>query len=263
MTAHEIAELSIAADAERPEIRALDVSMFDRTDFLNMLLQRSETLFDVARPGRIIKAWSEGDEAPIAEQIERLGAEIARRTAAVILGEYRPMQARIQALNPRRVADIGCGYAIWDLLAHRDTGCEIVLIDIEENDHRHFGYANEGAAYTSLQKARAFLVANGVPEEKVQTLNPKTDDLAQAGRIDLAVSFVSCGFHYPAATYLDFFRSQVAPAGSVLLDLRLRSVEPQIWDLAAMGPIETISGHPKARRILLRKMGEPSAASIK
>ncbi|MFD2172617.1 class I SAM-dependent methyltransferase [Rhodobacter lacus] len=253
MTAHEIAELNIAADAEQPEIRALDVSMFDRADFLNMLLQRSETLFDVPRAGRIIKAWSEGDEAPIAAQIDRLGDEIARRTAAVILGEYRAMQARIKDLNPRRVADIGCGYAIWDLLAHRDTGCEIVLIDIEENGQRHFGYASEGAAYTSLQKARAFLIANGVPEDKVLTLNPKTDDLATAGTLDLAVSFVSCGFHYPASTYSAFFRDQVAPTGAVLLDLRLKSVEPQVWDLAAMGPLELLAGHPKARRVLLRK----------
>ena len=253
MSAHEIARLDIAGDAADPAIRALDVSMFDRADLLNMLLQRSETLFDVNQPGRVIKAWGEGDRGPIEAQIDRLGDEIARRTAAVILGEYRAMQATLIALGPRRVADIGCGYAIWDLLAHRDTGCEIALIDIEANAHRHFGYAEEGAAYTSLAKARDFLVANGVPGDKVVTLNPNAESLAKVGTVDLAVSFVSCGFHYPVSTYAAFFRDQVSRTGAVLVDLRLKSVEPQVWDLAALGKLALIPGHPKARRVVVRK----------
>ncbi|MFZ1467747.1 MAG: class I SAM-dependent methyltransferase [Paracoccaceae bacterium] len=255
MTAHEVAKLDIAGDAQNPDICALDLSMFDRADFLNMLLQRSETLFDVDQAGRVIKAWGKGNSGPIDAQIDRLGDEIARRTAAVVLGEYRPMQATVSGLKPKRVADIGCGYAIWDLFAHRDTGCDIVLIDIEENEHRHFGYAEEGAAYTSLGKARDFLIANGVPAKKVLTINPKTDALSKAGKIDLAVSFVSCGFHYPVSTYATFFRDQVAKDGAVLIDLRLSSIEPQVWELAAMGPIDLIAGHPKARRVLLRKGG--------
>lgn len=255
MTLHDIAKLDIVGDAQSPAISALDLSMFDRADFLNMLLQRSETLFDVRQPGRAIKAWKSGDSGPIEAQIDRLGDEIARRTVAVVLGEYRAMQATVGGLKSKQVADIGCGYAIWDLFAHRDTGCDIVLIDIEENEHRHLGYAEEGAAYTSLAKARDFLVANGVPDKNILTLNPKTDALSNAGKVDLAVSFLSCGFHYPVSAYAAFFRDQVTKEGAVLIDLRLKAVEPQVWDLAAMGRLELVAGHPKARRVLLRKGG--------
>ncbi|SIO31623.1 hypothetical protein SAMN05444722_1393 [Rhodovulum sp. ES.010] len=254
MAVHEIVELDIEAEARASEIRALDLSVFGRDDLLNMLLQRSEVLYDVPRYGKVIKAWSAGDAGPIEAQIDRLGPEIARRVAGVIRAEYRAQQAALAKIAPRRVADIGCGYAMWDLFAHRDLDCDIVLIDIETSEHRHFGYAEEGAAYTSLETARAFLVANGVPESRVVTVNPARDGLAGAGTVDLAVSFVSCGFHYPVATYLDFFRGQVAGDGAVLLDLRLKRADGQVWDLAPLGPIVTLPGHPKARRILLRKV---------
>lgn len=255
MAAHEVVELDIAKEAQDPLVRGLDLSMFDRQDFLNMLLQRSEVLYEVPRYGQVIKAWRAGDSGPIDAQIDRLGDEIARRVAGVLHAEYRALRDPLKALAPRRLADIGCGYAIWDLFAWRDLECDIVLIDIEENEHRHFGFAEEGAAYTSLGKAKDFLVANGVPADRVVTVNPKAEDLAKAGIVDLAASFVSCGFHYPAATYLDFFREQVSAAGAVLLDLRRKQVDEQVWDLAAMGRIELLPGHPKARRILLHKEG--------
>ncbi|WP_158243082.1 class I SAM-dependent methyltransferase [Acidimangrovimonas sediminis] len=250
----DVVPLDIAAEAQDPAIRALDVSMFDRQDLLNMLLQRSEVLYDVPRYGQVIKAWGQGDPAPIEAEIDRLGEEIARRVAGVIHAEYRAMAVALKDLEPRRVADIGCGYAIWDLFAHRDLACDIVLIDIESNEHRHFGYAEEGAAYTSLGKARAFLEANGVPEGSIVTVNPTSEELKKAGVVDLAASFVSCGFHYPAATYLEFFRGQVSTNGAVLLDLRMKRADDQVWDLATMGPITLLPGHPKARRMLLRKV---------
>lgn len=256
MAALDVVTLDIPAEARDPLIQGLDLSMFSKADLLNMLLQRSEVLYDVPRYGQVIKAWGAGDSAPIEAQIDRLGDEIARRVAGVLHAEYRALRPALKDLAPGRLADIGCGYAIWDLFAFRDLDCDIVLIDIETNAHRHFGYAEEGAAYTDLATARAFLQANGVAEDRITTLNPERDDLATgAGRIDLAVSFVSCGFHYPVATYLPFFRDQVAPDGAVLVDLRARRSDEQVWDLTALGRIEVLAGHPKARRVLLRKTG--------
>ena len=250
----DVVELDIAAEAQDPMIRGLDLSMFTKADLLNMLLQRSEVLYDVRRYGQVIKAWGAGDSGPIDAQIDRLGDEIARRVAGVLHAEYRALSPALKELAPKRLADIGCGYAIWDLFAYRDLDCDIVLIDIETNSHRHFGYAEEGAAYTDLGTAAAFLTANGVPAGRIVTLNPNRDDLTKTGgKIDLAVSFVSCGFHYPVSTYLDFFRTQVARKGAVLLDLRAHKSQDQVWDLTPLGRIDVLPGHPKARRILLRK----------
>ncbi|MCC6008532.1 MAG: class I SAM-dependent methyltransferase, partial [Rhodobacteraceae bacterium] len=87
---------------------ALDVSMFSRGDLLNLILQRSEVLDDIPRPGRLIKAWTEGNPAPLEEQVERLGPEIARRAFARIRTECEVLDPVLKRLAPKRVADIGC-----------------------------------------------------------------------------------------------------------------------------------------------------------
>jgi len=251
--AFEKVALDIPAEANDPIIQALDVSGFAKGDLLNMILQRSEVLYDSPRGVRAVRSWMDGDSAPIESEIDRLGDDIARRVAGVLHAEYRAMKETLAELAPTRIADIGCGYAIWDLFAARDLGCDILLIDIEQNENRHFGYAAEAAAYTSLAGAKTFLVANGIDAKRVVTINPDQQDLSKAGAVDLAVSFVSCGFHYPASTYMDFFTNSVSPGGSIMLDLRKGNAAAQIDGLAPLGAMETFPGHKKARRVLLRK----------
>lgn len=232
---------------------ALQFGAFGRDDLLNLILQRSEVLRDVPRHGQVIRAWNGGDTAPILAQVDRLGAEIARRAAAVIHAEYLALRPLLLELKPRRIADIGCGYALFDLFAARDLGAALLLIDLESNERRHFGFAEAGAAYSSLAVARAFLEANGVPPQAIETLNPAAADPIAAGPADLAVSFLSCGFHYPVETYLEYFDRAVAPGGAVIVDLRRTTAEPQMAALARLGALTDLPAPPKARRVLLQK----------
>jgi hypothetical protein len=139
-------EIDIGAEAGASAITELDLSVFDRGDLLNLILQRSEVMFDRPRSGRIIKAWNEGNNDPINAVIDDMGEAIARRAAGVIHAEYRALQPVLKDLAPNRIADIGCGYALFDLFAARDLGSDVLLIDLESNEHRHFGFAKEGAA---------------------------------------------------------------------------------------------------------------------
>lgn len=245
---------TIEAMSDDPAIAALDMSVFGRADLLNMILQRSEVLYDSPSGVRAVRGWMAGDHHDIEAEVDRLGVTVARRTAAVILGEYRAMRDTLLALGPRRVADIGCGYALLDLFLYRDCAPDLVLIDIEANEGRHFGFAEEGAAYTSLAVARAFLTANGVPDDRIATVNPTRDDLGALPAVDLAMSIASCGFHYPVGTYMDFFRGSVTPGGTVLLDLRRSTFAAQAPALEALGQLREIPGHPKARRVVLCKV---------
>ena len=247
-------DINIEEELENPLIQGLDLSMFGADDLLNLILQRSEVLFDVHRHGRVIRAWQNGDAGPLKEQVQRLGDQIAYRTAAQIYGEYRTIEPLLEQLSPKTIADIGCGYAFFDLFAARQFDCSLLLIDLEENEHQHFGFANEGAAYSSLEKTREMLVANGVGGRKITTLNPKDKDVMKAGKVDLAVSFLSCGFHYPVDSYLEFFQKKVSPKGGVLLDFRTGTMPDQITALAEHGLIqdEELASAPKVRRVLLK-----------
>lgn len=246
----------ILGEADDPVVRALDLSAFTRGDMVNLILQRSDILVDSPQGQRPVKAWMGGDSGPILAEVDRLGEEIARRAAGQIHAEYRAMRAAVIETGPKRIADIGCGYAIWDLFAARDTGADLVLIDIEENERRHFGFAEEGAAYTSLAIAGEFLRRNGVAADRIALVNPNMTALEKVAPVDLAVSLISCGFHYPVDAYLGFFRDQLAPGGAVILDLRRGTAEEQLARLSGIGRVAgELASPPKARRVLLRRAG--------
>lgn len=253
MTSEATSPDRVEAACRTSEIAGLDVSMFDTRDHVNLILQRSEILWDETRPGRAIRAWTKGDSAPLIEIATRRGDDIARRAAAVAWLEWRDMLWAFVRQPPASIADIGCGYAMADLFAHRDFGARLLLIDIEEAEERHFGFSETGAAYTSLEKARAFLRANGVPAGKIATVNPQTGKLAGRKPVDLALSMLSCGFHYPANTYDAFYTSGVAGDGVVVLDVRARRTDRERAVLEGLGPVREIGRGKSHLRLMARK----------
>ncbi|MDO5647393.1 cyclopropane-fatty-acyl-phospholipid synthase family protein [Paracoccus sp. (in: a-proteobacteria)] len=236
-----------------------DFSALTRDDLAHLILQRSQVLADVPQAGQVIRAWSNGDAAPLMAQVDRLGADVAARAFDGIAAEYEGLRDVLAELAPARIADIGCGYAFFDLLAWRNLGCDLVLIDTETNDHRYFGYAKQGAAYSNLTTAARFLKGNGVPDAALTVVNPDRHSLRDTGPVDLIVSFLACGFHWPAASYLDYFRTNLRPGGAILLDLRDRSAAQQLEELAPLGRIHTLPSPPKARRIFIKTSTETTA----
>lgn len=233
-----------------PDLAALDVSVFSAGDLANIALQRSSVLYGLSRkPGDIIRAWEAGDAGPLDAAVSELQGAIALRAAAEIRAEYAEVAPLMAEARPRRIADIGCGYAMFDLFAHRATGATLLLIDIEKNDRRHFGFDAQAAGYSNLSVARSFLEANGVDPARIETINPAGAPLDAAGPVDLAVSFLSCGFHYPVSAYAAFFRESVRPGGRIILDLRRRRAEQQMAELRALGSVREIGGGPKVVRI--------------
>ncbi len=248
-------EININAEVLHPVVAALDLACLAPEDIANLILQRSEVLFDQPRSGRAIKAWSEGNAAPLMDHARQRGETLARRAAGFIHAEYRALEAELAALRPKRIADIGCGYAFFDLFAARDLGASLLLIDLEQNERRHFGFQAEGAAYSSLAKARQLLESNGILADQIETLNPRDSDPVGAEPVDLVVSFLSCGFHYPVDLYLDFLDKVLRPGGVAIFDLRSRTADRQAAKLERFGRLSDLPAHASARRVLLRKAG--------
>ncbi len=233
--------------------RDVDFSMLTTRDVANIILQRSE----IGPVGEEIRQWLAGNDAPLLAYAEKHREEVlseALEAARRACGEF---VGAVDAQRPARIADIGCGYAFADLFLHRRWGSGIVLIDIEESEARHFGFAEEGAGYASLERARAFLQANGVPADAITVVNPRRDDVSQVGPVDLAISLISCGFHYPASTYEDFFRQNVSPGGAIVLDIRKGS--GGIGFMKGIGAVEVLKKHAKHSVVLTRLPGARAA----
>ncbi|MEM6695627.1 MAG: class I SAM-dependent methyltransferase [Pseudomonadota bacterium] len=236
----------------------VDFSMFTLDDFANLVLQRSAVLGDHPGAARPIKAWRNGNPKPLRDLVSRDPVSLARSALGFINAEFMALRGLIERLGPKRVADIGCGYAIFDLCMYAATGADILLIDIEATDDRHFGYASEGAGYSSLAVAQRFLTANGVPESSISLWNPKKSELESDAPIDLAYSFLSCGFHYPIDMYLPFFRFAVKARGAVILDLRSRQANANISQLESLGTVRVLEREGSVTRVLLNK--KPTAS---
>lgn len=246
--------IDIAKEAADPAIAGLDISCLERGDLINLVLQRSEVMFDRPRSGQVIRAWAGGDTAPLEAEIDRLGAVVARRAAGAIHAEYRAIGPLLRELAPKRVADIGCGYGFFDLFLARDLKLDVVLIDLESNEHRHFGFSSEGAAYSSLARAKQLLRANGVLARQITTLNPRDKAPESIKPVELVVSFLSCGIHYPVDLYLPFLDKVLAPGGAAIFDLREATAATQAATLARFGTVSELdSPQSKARRVMLRK----------
>ena len=245
--------IDIAKEAADPAIAGLDIGCLDRNDLINLILQRSEVMYDRPRSGQVIRAWGRGDMAPMEAEIDRLGEDVARRAAGVIHAEYREIAPLLRELAPKRVADIGCGYALFDLFMARDLKAEVVLIDLESNEHRHFGFQSEGAAYSSLARARQLLMANGVAATQITTLNPRETAPESIAPVDLVMSFLSCGFHYPVDLYLPFLEQALVPGGAAIFDLREATAPEQVAALETLGEVRDIGASAKVRRVMLRK----------
>ena len=238
-----------------PLVAELSFDAFAPQDLVNLIMQRSEIIHDQPRSGRIIRAWSSGNAAPALALVHERGVELARRAAAIILLEYLEIRHVIEKANPRSVADIGCGYAMFDLFLWKDHKCNLNLIDLETSEERHFGYDETGAAYSSLSVARAFLLENGVDKDDITCLNPRADDLDRIAPIDLAMSYISCGYHYPVQTYGHFFNDVVAKDGAIILDLRSRRLSEGLGFLEYFGEVSTLvdAASGSAKRVLVQK----------
>ncbi|MEP3847407.1 MAG: hypothetical protein ABJM43_18840 [Paracoccaceae bacterium] len=238
------------------QITELDTSSLDDSDVLNLILQRSEIIRDQDDYNSYIKAWIRNDHAPILDLINLLGRDtLIRRAAAFIYLEFEQLKPIFDKNTPNYVADIGCGYALFDLFLAKEYDSKLALIDLESNEFRHFGFADSGAAYSSLANTDTFLKANGVKKSKLKTYNPETDDLGKIKKLDYAFSFISCGFHYPLSTYEQFFHDSVRDEGRIIVDIRARELGKTMLEVSRWGSTRALvkAANNSADRVMITK----------
>ena len=243
--------------AECAALESLDFSMFAERDIAQIALQRPEVMQDVRGHEEAIRAWLRRDDGPMLHIAHRYRLELVTRALAFVYMDYRELRPILQKLQPAKVADIGCGYGMFDLFLHAEFGSELVLIDIEETEDRHLKFRETGAGTADLMVARRFLVANGCDRTRIVTVNPAVHDPMDHGGVDLAISLLSCGYLYPCDEYRDFFLQSVRPGGMILLDIRTRRAHQALPGLAGLGRMRRLgtADDGEAMRMLLQTHG--------
>lgn len=194
-----------------------------------VLFQRTALLPKRQKPGRLLRA------------LERLGLrdnsyekfvrDYARQEPALIDQQYfedmGSVAARLLPHVPSQtssILDIGCGIAGLDVFLHKALdGPDLILLDKTAIESKvWYMFEAKGAFYNSLELARDTLVQNGVPDDKITCMQaPETGEIAlPKGSVDLVVSTISWGFHYPVSTYAKSVRDVLSPQGALILDVR-------------------------------------------
>lgn len=237
-------------------IDSLDFSMFGTADYVNIILQRSEVLEGVQHRGRIINQWTNGESQELAVLAAEANTDLARRAMRDVAQEFEDLADVLSETPPTRIADIGCGYAFFDLIAADRFGAEIDLIDVETKDDRHFGFDDRARAQSNLSRAVKFLTSNGVKKSRITATNPSAAQLDDLETVDLAVSFLGCGFHYSVEAYMSFFQQNVAAGGRIILDIRKAREAEQLEMLASLGKVTVLSEVGNRKRVMVQKPAE-------
>lgn len=236
---------------------AVDADVLSHKDVKNLALQRTSSLLRVPWPRPF---------SPSYYVWNKLGSDLFldweawwRRDALIkhsideMVDEFSEIMPYLAGRDVSNVMDVGCGIGVVDILLARSAAIsKIALVDIEENGRKHHGFEKEGAAYNSLEKAGRFVKANIGDDATVITINPKNQSMKSSdiGKYNLIVSFISCGFHYPAETYSSEFKDLLSEDGIIILDLR-RSVDHSQF-LRDFEIVETISRTASYDRVMLR-----------
>ena len=126
---------------------------------------------------------------------------------------------------PSAMLDIGAGLGAIDLTLyhHFDSNPTLYLLDKEGvSPTRHGGYhvsAKDFPHYHSFQCTRNFLEANGVPADKIKTIDIATSSFPTE-KFDLVVSLLSWGFHFSVDTYIQDVYKQLKKGGRLIIDIR-------------------------------------------
>lgn len=234
----------------RTKSNSVNSSTLSTSDVAQIGLQRTSGLLRLPGLGRLsVTAWEHGfGGLLLAEALFRRN-HILYKALDEIRREFEEIVSYLSAMEIKRIVDIGCGHALIEPYFFQRFCCDIHLVDIEKSSNRHHGFRKTGAGYSSLRSAVTYLENNGVEPRNIRATNPQKTLLSDQN-VDLIISLLSCGFHYPLSEYLPFVKSSLRPGGAFVFDLR-REGEDQA-NLSQFSEVNEVHATVKYRRLLCR-----------
>lgn len=195
---------------------ALPYVLYQRTEYL-----KSNPVFAGLTYAGLVKplyAWT------VSLKSKLFARQITSSFDADMQAEYTRIAGDLPA-NARAILDIGCGVAGIDILLseHYRNQTDMYLLDKTAIDTQvYYGFEGRGSVYNSLSLSKEILELNGVPAERIHTMEATDDNQLPVapGGFDLVLSLISWGFHYPVKTYIQQVYDALRPGGVLIFDIR-------------------------------------------
>ena len=162
------------------------------------------------------------------------------------------------------IIDIGCGIAGYHknwLRNNKERDIQLFLMDSSTFNLAalRYGHGEFNRYYNSLKLAKKLLLkSSGAKRESIQLIEVKSSFLEKLPKnLDLIISFISWGFHYPLDTYWDLMLERMTIGSSVMIiDVRKNSISSDFLFTQKNVTIEIITETSKFDRVLIRKVSE-------
>jgi SAM-dependent methyltransferase len=144
---------------------------------------------------------------------------ICKTFTEAIQNDFNEIEKYLPETQHSTIVDIGSGIGGIDVLLNRHYGsAELFLVDRTQTDRKvWYGYKQMGSFYNDLSATKEFLSSNGVRSATLMT----PDEFNQSDlKVDIVISFISWGFHYPLETYLAKVKDILKPGGILIIDVR-------------------------------------------
>ena len=124
-------------------------------------------------------------------------------------------------VKPKKILDIGCGYAQESLLFQKKYGSKLWLLDGDASNSGtrdvSYGTAESMKFYNHIADLQKYFDAQNLEYVFVNALDPLINDDT---KFDLIFSFLSCGFHYPLEEYFDLIKKHSYKNTRLIFTLR-------------------------------------------
>lgn len=143
---------------------------------------------------------------------------------------------------PKRILDIGCGFAFESELFQKKYNSELWLLDgdfdITRERSREISWGNYDTMkfYSKLDTLKESFKSRNLRYNFIDANNITLD---KSICFDLVYSNLSCGFHYPIQSYVDLIRSHTNENSTIIMDLRRKTMDEQV-----QGIFEILEAHP-------------------
>ena len=154
-----------------------------------------------------------------------------------------------------RLLDIGCGFAWESRWLNEKYGTELWLLDgdasnnVNKPETASYGNWNTDSSELKFYHTFEFL------DLKLQQLGTKNYHLVDANNInipddvkfDVITSWLSCGHHYPVATYIDLMKKHSHAGTRIVLDIRTKGAAQALIGVEGFEVVNKISQYGKKR----------------
>jgi len=157
---------------------------------------------------------------------------------------------------PRRILDIGCGFAKTSELFQKKYGCKLYLLESDISNSPGSRIGKWGSVesfqwYLPIERLKEAWDSQGMTYTLVDGahLNVPADV-----KFDVVYSWLSCGFHYPVTTYKKFIQEHISEDAVIIMDFRgnLNSQEQADLTSSEYEVVKVVEASDKKRTLHIR-----------